>query len=187
MEDRIYTMVKNAPDSSVHLVALDLDGTLIAKSPIAYPYDTEAYVLNGVSYMLESRGYREDCLLHRLTPDLQPNGEVPVPYMTSLDCSPDGTELYAAGFEAGLRIIDADSLQVVHELRQKSCCPVKDGKGRFWLCDSSYFECYTPELKCVSRHRLKGEVCLVYRNNSGQACAVTYQRSKYIIRVYRFS
>ena len=55
------------------------------------------------------------------------------------------------------------------------------------MCAGSYFSCYTPELECISRHRLKGNVCQVYQNETGQVCAVTFQPSKYIIRVYRFS
>lgn len=61
-----------------------------------------------------------------------------------------------------------------------------DGQGNLWMCAGSYFSCYTPELECISRHRLKGKVCQVYRNETGQVCAVTFQPSKYIIRVYRF-
>jgi len=146
-------------------------------------------LLGDTPYVLGSRGYREDYLLHRLTPDLQPDGEVFVPYMSSLALSPDGTLLYAAGFESGLRVISAASLDIICDLPRRANFDnaVADGQNRLWVGNGSYFECYTPELECVSRHRLKGEICWVYRNDAGQACAVTYQRSKYIIRVYRFS
>lgn len=177
------------PDSK-QLLVLSMDGEVIAQCPVpCSPYGTEVHILGGIPYILEPLGCRKDDLLHRLTSDLQPDGEVFVPYMSSLAVSPDGTRLYAAGYESGMRIIDTASLSVINELRQKSSfsCPVMDSQGRLWMCGNGCFECRTQELECISRHRLKGDVCQVYRNEAGQVCAVTFQRKKYIIRVYRFS
>lgn len=187
-EDRIYAMTKRYLDLSCQLFVLDMDGTLIAQDPTVCPYNAEVYILGDTPYVLGSQGWREDDLLRRLTLDLRPNGDIPVPYMSRLSISPDGTRLYAAGYESGMRIIDTASLSVVHELRQKSSfsCPVMDDQGRLWMYGNGYFECRTPELECISRHRLKGKVLRAYRNEAGQVCAVTFQRSRYIVRVYRF-
>lgn len=187
-EDRIYALTKRQLDFSCQLFVLDTDGTLIAQSSDVCPCNAEIYILGGTPYVLESRGWHEDDLLHRLTPDLWSDGDISVPEMSKLSVSPDGTQLYAAGYESGMRVIDTDSLCVIHELRQKSTfsCPVMDSQRRLWMCGNGYFECYTPELKCISRHRLKGEVVFTHQNDNGQVCAVTFQRSKYIVRVYRF-
>lgn len=175
---------------SKQLLALSMDGEVIAQCPIpSSPYGTKVHMLGDIPYILEPLGYRKDDLLHRLTPDLRPDGEVLVPEMSRLAVSPDGTRLYAAGYESGMRVIDTASLSVLHELRQKSSfsCPVMDSQGRLWMRGNGCFECRTQELECISRHRLKGAITDIYLNNAGQVCAVTFQRKTYTIRVYRFS
>lgn len=192
-EQRIYAANSEADNETdreiTYLLALNLNGTILGKYRLPEsPYGTKVRILDGRPFV-ESGEYRADQPLYRLTPDLQPDGEVRVPYMSSLALSPDGTLLYAAGFQSGLRVIDAESLRTLRDLPGKDGfhSPVVDGQNRLWVANSGCFECYTPELECISRHRLKGSVYQTYRNDEGQACALTFQLSKYTLRVYRFS
>lgn len=188
--DRIYAAACDADRSPSRLLALDPGGNLTAKCPIPFsPYGAEVHILDGTPYILEPPGYQKDALLRRLTPDLRPDGKVLVPYMSTLALSPDSSLLYAAGFESGLRTIDAAGMRIVHDLPRKDrfTSPVVDGQNRLWVANGGCFECYTPELELISRHRLKGSVSSTYCSADGHACAVTFQQSKYIIRVYRFS
>lgn len=190
-EERVYAVAPKGSDEPERLLALDMNGFVMAECPIPFsPYGTRTFTMDGVPYMLEPLDHQEDALLHRITPDLRPDGEALVPRMSDVALSPDGTLLYAAGFDAGLRVMDATSLRLLHDLprRGEFHSPAVDGRNRLWVgSGGSFFECYTPSLELISRHRLKGEICQVYRNGAGQVCALTFQQSKYIIRVYRFS
>lgn len=182
---RIY-----AADGEIeHLLALRLDGTIAGTYRFPEcPYGTEVHILNAVPYVIQGE-YQADALVTRLTQDLQPDGTVCVPFMSELALSPDGTLLYAAGYDSGLRVIDAKSLDVLHDLPRKDSFynSVVDGQNRLWVANKGCFECYTPELELISRHRLKGSVYRSYCSAGGHACALTFQESKYIIRVYRFT
>lgn len=81
----------------------------------------------------------------------------------------------------------AISPDITQSIFPSSAHEVTDSQGRLWMSTGSYFSCYTPELECISRHRLKGEIYNIYRNENGQTCVLTFQRKRYIIRVYRFS
>lgn len=188
--DRIYAVTPEDGDVLKRLLALSMDGSVKAERLVPFsPYSTRICFIGGVPYFLEPLDYQKDALLHRLTPDLRPDGEVLVPYMSSLALSPDGTLLYAAGYESGLRVIDAVSLGIIHDLPKHADfhTAIVDCQNRLWVGNGGYFECYTPELELVSRHRLSGDLCQVYRNEVGQVCALTFQQKKYMIRVYRFS
>lgn len=101
---------------------------------------------------------------------------------------PDGVLLYAANSEDDLPENDAVHLRNIEKLEQQGLsCPVEDSKGRLWIGREQYAECRTPGGEIISHHRLKGEICQLYRNDAGQMCAVTFQHKKYITRVYRFS
>lgn len=142
--------------------------------------------MGGTPYLIQDENGRSR--LCRLTPDLQPDGEATVLHLSELALSPDGTLLYAVGFEFGLRVLDAKDLRVLCDLPRKDGfhSAIVDGKNRLWVANRGYFECYTPSLELISRHRLKGSVYQTYHNDAGQACALTFQHSKYILRVYRF-
>lgn len=191
--DGAYIYAKSPGDDGEpdRLLALNMDGSLAAERPIRFSrYGTQPFMMDGVLYVLEPLGHQKDALLRRLSPDLRPDGEVLVPYMSSLALSPDGTLLYAAGFDAGLRVMDAKNLEVLHNLprRGEFHSPAADGQNRLWVgSGGAFFECYTPSLELISRHRLKGEVCDVWRNGAGQVCALTSQQKTCINRVYRFS
>ena len=102
---------------------------------------------------------------------------------------PDGTLLYTAGSDAGLRDGDAAGLRAIQKLKQQIgySTPVVDSQGRLWQYHEKYFECYFPKQKLISRHRLPGCACALYLNDIGQACAITSQDKKHLTRVYRFS
>ena len=80
-----------------------------------------------------------------------------------------------------------DISPVCGSLTLKLCAPSVNGQDRLWVASGAYAECYTPELELVSRHRLKGEIIRLHRNEAGQMCAVTFQKKTYTIRVYRFT
>lgn len=175
---------------SKQLLALSMDGEVIAQCPIpSSPYGTKVHMLGDIPYILEPLGYRKDALLHRLTPDLRPDGEVLVPHMSSLAVSLDGALLYAAGYESSLRVIDARGLDILRDLPKKASFwgTTVDSQNRLWVHSGAYVECYTPELELISRHRLKGDGGSLYRNKAGQMCAMAFQHKTYTIRVYRFS
>lgn len=167
------------------LLLLNPDGSTAGECRI--PDNSRPYFLGETVYLIRDE-YR-NALLTRLTPELRPDGEVQIPRMSALALSPDGMLLCAAGFESGLRMIDAKSLQILRDLprRDAFCTPVVDGRNRLWVANGGYFECYTPELECIFRHRLKGSVCNTYCSAGGHACALTFQGNKYILRVYRFT
>lgn len=173
-----------------HLLAIDMSGSVTSQCPIPYsPYSTGVHIIGNIPYLLEPLEFQEDALLHRLTPDLRPDGEVCVPSMSSLALSPDHTLLYCAGYHAGLQVMDAATLQVLGRLNRLDdfCAPIVDGQNRLWVSNKSYFECYDPELTLISRNRLAGGVCSLHRTAAGEACAVTFQERRCLVRVYRFS
>ena len=182
---RIYA----ADSERKHLLVLRPNGTVAGKYPLPEsPYGTKVHILNGTPFV-EAGECGEEPLLYRLTPDLRPDGEVHIPNNSDLALSPDGTLLYAVGYESSLRVIDAKSLDILRDLPRKDSfyAPVVDGLNRLWVADKGCFECHTPTLECISRHRLKGSVYRAYCSTNGHACALTFQESKYITRVYRFT
>ncbi len=182
-QDRLYAVRDG--NGFYDLLLLNPDGTTAGE--YRAPAGSRPLFLGETLYLMRDE-YR-DALLTRLTHDLRPDGEVRLPRMSDFALSPDGTLLCAAGFESGLRVIDAKSLQILRDLPRKStfAAPAVDGRNRLWVANGGYFECYTPELECISRHRLKGSVCLTYCSAGGHACALTFQESKYILRVYCFT
>lgn len=186
-QNRIYA-IKDTGESRC-LLALNLDGSTAGQYRLpGYPGKSIPHFLGEALYVKQEE-YRAESLLSRLTQDMRPDGEVQIPYLSGLALSPDGTLLYAAGFESSLRVIDAKSLQILCDLPRKGTfhSPVVDGQNRLWVANGGCFECYTPELECISRHRLKGSVYRTYCSNEGHACALTFQENKYILRVYRFT
>lgn len=187
-KDRIYALT--VWDRGMYLLSLRLDGSEAARCLVPHsPYRTDCIFLNNIPYILESQEPRADSLLHRLTPDLQPDGQTFVPYMSTLALSPNGSLLYAVGFKSRLMVLDAATLRMLHSRPWSGSCPapIADGRNRLWIEDGGYFECYTPELERISRCQIKGSVYGVYLNCAGQVCVVTFQRAESIIRVYRFT
>ena len=172
------------------LLAINMDGTVIAQCAIPFsPYSTGVHFIEGTPYLLEPLGYQKDDLLHRLTPDLLPDGDARVPSMSSLALSPDQTLLYCAGYHAGLQVMDAATLQTLRRMDRPDdfSSPIVDGQNRLWVSNKSYSECYDSGLALISRHRLAGSPCSFHRTLDGDICAVTFQNRRYLIRVYRFS
>lgn len=139
-------------------------------------------------YQLERNGYREDDILHRYTLNLRDAGCIPVPYLSSMDISPDGSLLFCAGYTSGLMVIDLDEFKLRKELRslEKFCCAMADGENRFWVHSGGYLACYSSELDLLSRHRLGGDILAYTLNRAGELCLAVYQQKKYLLRVYRF-
>ena len=187
-ERGIYTRAYPSKDAPARVVLLDLDGQETAEYRLPSTLNRETFcILGGKLYLLLDGGYEKNGTLHRLTPDLEENGGLPVPYMSSFALSPDGSLLYAAGFQSGLAVMDAAAFQVRGELRRRESfhSPIADGQNRLWVGNGGYVECYTPELELISRHRLAGEISRVWPGPEGSVCAMTYQRSKGHVRVYR--
>jgi len=173
-----------------HLLAINLSGSVTSQCPIPFsPYISKTHIIGNIPYLLEPLEHRQDALLHRLTPDLLPDGEVLVPDMSDFALSPDHTLLYCAGYHAGLQVMDATTLRVLGRINRLDdfCAPIVDSQNRLWVSNKSYFECYDPELTLISRHRLAGGVCSLHCTAAGEACAVTFQERRCLIRVYRFS
>ena len=192
VDDIIYAVTDYEDDAreTQRLLAIGMDGAVIAQCPIPFsPYATEVRIIGGIPYLLEPLGYREDGLLHRFTPNLEPNGEAYVPFMSSFALSPDRTLLYCAGYQAGLQVMDAATLRILRRMDRMDdfCAPITDKQNRLWVSNKSYFECYDPELTLISRHRLAGGICSFHRTADGDLCAVTFQDRRYLVRVYRFS
>ena len=189
---RIVTLIEN----HIYLNAVGEDGTMLhcltpmgeVLHSVASPCEGRLLASGAYLYQLECTGYRKDDVLHRFTLDLQDAGCLQVPYMSSMDISPDGKILFCAGYGSGLMVIDLDEFKLRKEMRslENFSGPVVDGKNRVWVHNGSYFECYSPDLNLLSRHRLAGD-CLGHAlNQAGEVCLVTHQRSKYLTRVYRF-
>lgn len=194
--DRVYAVSGNNPAGGQRLLAVDMGGNVTARCSVPRsPHGpSKICIVSGIPYyIVESPRFRGDDLLCRLTLDLQPDGEVSVPDMADrlsyLLLSHNGTLLYAVGYQSSLRVIDAENLRVVCDLPKKEWlrAAAVDGQNRLWVGCGGYAECYTPELELASRHRLKGEVISLHRNEAGQMCAVTFQKKTYTIRVYRFT
>ena len=171
-------------------LAIGMDGTVIAQCPIPFSsYATEVHIIGGLPYLLEPLGHQKDGILHRLTPNLEPDGEVSVPDMSSIALSPDRTLLYCAGYQAGLQVMDAATLRILRRMDRLDdfCAPIADKQNRLWVSNKSYFECYDPELTLISRHRLAGDICSLHCTTDGEPCAVTFQEKRFLLRVYRFS
>ena len=174
------------PSLEAGLFHLDFDGR--ERSSRLIPAPCEAfYVLGDTPYLLLNNGYHVDAALCRLTPALQESGRVPVPYMSHIVLSPDGSLLYAAGFQSGLAAIDAGTFQVRRELRRRDGfeSPVVDGDNRLWVKNGACWECYSPDLALLSRHRLAGEMCAVWPGPERSVCILTEQSSRRLIRVYQ--
>ena len=174
--------------TSHRLLAITLNGAVVAQCPDP-PFFRDIHVMGGAIYLPKSQGFRKDGLLRRLTPNLEPDGEVSVPYMSSFALSPDRTLLLCAGFQFGLQVMDAATLRVLARLdrRDDFHSPIIDRQNRLWVGNKSYFECYDPNLTLISRHRLAGDICSLHHTADGDVCAVTIQEKRHLFRVYRFS
>ena len=186
----IYVRLYPGKHAPGQLLRLDLSGRELARTAISdRANDTRVFVRGGMVYLLQSGHYRQDGTLSRLTPDLKECGTTAVPYLSSLAFSPDRSLLYAAGFQSGLAVLDAASLEPRQRLRQKSdfFLPICDGQNRLWVGNGGFFECYTPTLELISRHRLAGGIHDIWPGPDGSVCVLTFQDRKDLSRVYRFS
>lgn len=164
------------------------DGALRSTGPAPElrPYHSSGpLTLGGVEYHYEEGGYHKDGILRRLD-----NGaQAAVPYMPNFDLSPDGSLLFAAGYDTGLAVYDSVTLELRHELRRRDdfYTAFAQQPGFLWVGNGGYLECYTSELELVSRHRLAGDLADLRLDDRGDLIAMTYQHSKYHTRVYRLS
>lgn len=183
-KNRIYLNAGGEEGLALH--CFTLTGQLLHS--VASPGYGPLLMSGAYLYQLERSGYCKDDVLHRFTLDLQDAGCLQVPYLPSMDISPDGRLLFCAGYGSGLMVIDLDKFQLQKEARslEKFSGPVVDGKNRLWVHNGSYFECYSRDLDLLSRHRLAGNILGHTLNRAGEVCLATYQRSKYLTRVYRF-
>lgn len=83
--DGAYLYAKSPGDDGEpgRLPALNTGGSLAAECPVLFlSYSVPPLIRGGALYISEPPGYQKDALLRRLSPDLRPDGEVLVPYMS---------------------------------------------------------------------------------------------------------
>lgn len=179
----------DASSNPQRLLAVTMDGAVAAEYTFPVGCDPSACIVGNTPYLRQGQGWYEDDLLLRLTPDLRPDGQVQVPYMSDPVLSPDGALLYCAGFGSGLQVMDAATLRVLHRVdrRDEFAAPIVDRQNRLWVSNKSYLECYDPDLTLISRHRLSGEHYGYHWTSDGSLCVLTYQEKRALFRVYRFS
>jgi len=170
------------------MVKYDIHGAPLSDPPCQPPqsrHGDRELTLGGVRFRYEERGYRKPALLRRL----DDGATISLPYMSDPVLSPDGTLLYAAGFEDGIVSIDMDTFSLRAERKDKSpfYAPIVDKQNRLWVNNKGCMECYTPDLALISRHRIAGEPCDHWLGPDGAPHVLTYQRSKFHTRIYRFS
>lgn len=164
------------------------DGTFRATEPMDEPrnaFSDHSLTLGDVDYRYELQGHQRDAVLCRLSD----GAEAVVPRYSTLALSPDGTRLYAAGFRSGLAVLDAASHRVLGRLERKDGyhMPLADQENRLWVGNGGFLECYAPNLVLISRHRLAGDLLQLELTDDGAVLAITYQRTKFHTRVYRFT
>ena len=132
--------------------------------------------------------YQQDDTLLRFTLDLQGAGQLSVPYMSNMSIAPDSSFLVCAGYGSGLMVINLEEFKLQRELRNQEdyYIAVVDGKNRIWVANGGYFECWSPDLEPLSRHRFVGDIVDYTLNQAGEVCIATHQQSKHLTRVYRF-
>lgn len=182
--DRIYLSANSAEETMLHCLTLAGQRLYSAVTHSDEPVQTDGTYL----YQLKRGNDRQDDTLLRFTLDLREAGQLSVPYLSDLAIAPDGSFLVCAGYGSGLMVIDLEKFELRKELRSQKnyYLAVVDGKNRIWTADYGYFECWSPDLEPLSRHRFAGDIVDHTLNQAGEVCIAVYQRSKYLTRVYRF-
>lgn len=182
--ERIYLSTGCNEKAVLHCLTLEGEHLRSAATGSNAPIHIDGTFL----YQLKEGCYLQDDTLLRFTPDLRDAGEIPVPYMSQLAIAPDGSFLVCAGFGSGLMVIGAGDFSLRAELRNHEdyCLSVVDGKNRIWAANGSCLECWSADLKPLSRHRFAGDIMGYTLNQAGEVCIATFQDSKYRTRVYRF-
>lgn len=184
MGERIYLSASSANGTRLHCLTLDGQCLYSAVSHSDQPVQTDGTYL----YQLKRGPYQQDDTLFRFTLDLKEVGQLSVPYMSDLSIAPDGSFLVCAGYGSGLMVIDLEKFELRKELRNQEnyYMAVVDGKHRIWVANSGYFECWSSDLKPLSRHRFAGDIVDHTLNQAGEVCLATHRLSKHQTRVYRF-
>ena len=102
----------------------------------------------------------------------------------------DGKRVYLSAYQAGLYLLDGETLSLLWSQSRKDYVNYleTDGAGRTWVqVDDSTLEAYDQSWNLVSRHRLKGWIFNTGLDRSGRLLAYTHQYNKSILRVYRIS
>lgn len=182
--DRIYLSANSVGETMLHCLTLAGQCLYSAAAHSDEPVQTDGTYL----YQLKRGDYRQDDTLLRFTLDLREAGQLSVPYLSDLAIAPDGSFLVCAGCGSGVMVIDLERFELRKELRSQKnyYLAVVDGKNRIWTAGGGYFECWSPELELLSRHRFAGDIVDHTLNQAGEMCIAVYQRNKYLTRVYRF-
>lgn len=193
-QDRLYVRRnENAPKGSFfHFFCYDREGALRGEQRL--PWNTELIALDqeGGLWMGENSG--------RIVVHLDKNLNILArsPVLTSerdfhvldMDISKDGETVFLTSFQMGLFVLDAKDLSILQAkmTRDMVCEATIDGQGRFWACVSdSTLEAYDRNLTTISRHRLKGAIIGLHRNDGGELMAYTHDDKRNIFRIYRIS
>ncbi|OKZ95006.1 MAG: hypothetical protein BHV90_24280 [Clostridiales bacterium 42_27] len=184
MGDRIYLSASSADGMMLHCLTLEGQCLYSAASHSDQPVQTDGVYL----YQLKQGHYQQDDTLLRFTLDLQGAGQLSVPYMSNMSIAPDSSFLVCAGYGSGLMVINLEEFKLQRELRNQEdyYIAVVDGKNRIWVANGGYFECWSPDLEPLSRHRFVGDIVDYTLNQAGEVCIATHQQSKHLTRVYRF-
>ena len=182
--ERIYLSTGRNEEAVLHCLTLEGEHLYSAASGSNASVYTDGTFL----YQLKEGCYNQNDTLLRFTPDLREAGQLPVPYMSTLAIAPDGSFLVCAGYGSGLMVIDLRRFAPRAELRNRGNYhrTVVDGENRVWAANGSCFECWSADLKPLSRHRVAGDITDCILNQAGELCITAFQHSKYRLRVYRF-
>lgn len=196
-QDRLYTLrVENGTDptgqDSFHFFCYDGEGNLCGEQDL--PWNTELMALDreGGLWLGENLGrsiVHLDRDLNILSRSSVLTSERDY-HVLDMDLSKDKETVFLTSFKKGIFLLDAKDLSILQAKMTRDTVygAAIDGQGRFWAgVSESTLEAYDRNLQTISRHRLKGSIMTLCRNDQGDLMAYTHDRKRNIFRVYRIA
>lgn len=196
-QDRLYTLrVENGTDptgqDSFHFFCYDGEGNLCGEQDL--PWNTELMALDreGGLWLGENLGrsiFHLDKDLNILSRSSVLTSERDY-HVLDMDLSKDKETVFLTSFKKGIFLLDAKDLSILQAKMTRDTVygAAIDGQGRFWAgVSESTLEAYDRNLQTISRHRLKGSIMTLCRNDQGDLMAYTHDRKRNIFRVYRIA